>query len=209
MAVATARAVAWATAWIMAAMKPLVTTSIPIWGHKRSTLKNTNRTNARPDNLLRITGMTIAAFGLLTITLCPVPTRAASMEVATGDPILEPGIESYLKGHYARARSLLADRARDGHGPSQYFLGLIYLHGHATRSDPAQAYAWFAAGEANGHRPSRNLRRALHRELSIGDLPRANELARRYVYRYSGIKLAPAPCFSVGANDRVRPCHQP
>jgi len=155
--------------------------------------------------LSRVTGVTVTWF----LCLCSVASFGASIEVATGDPALEPGIELYLMGRYVRARPLLTERAHDGHGPSQYFLGLIYLHGHAISVDPAQAYAWFAAGEANGHRPSRNVRRALHGRLAIGDLPRAHSLARRYVFRYSGVKLAPAPCFRAGANDSVGPCAMP
>ncbi len=118
----------------------------------------------------------------------------------------EPGIEAFLKGSYVEAARALDQRARARHGPSQYYLGLLHLRGYAGRTDRALAYAWFAAGEANGHAPSRVMRRKLHPRLSIGDLPRAQRLARQYVYQFSGEKIAPSPCFRSAANDLVVPC---
>lgn len=151
---------------------------------------------------------TLLVMGCLTIN--PISASAHGPTVGTtvgaGDP--EPGIEAFLKGSYPEAQRALATRARLAHGPSQYYLGLMYLRGHAGDFDEALAYAWFAAGEANGHRPSRVMRRKLHPRLAIGNLPRAESLARQHVYKFSGVKLAPAPCFKTGVNHVVVACDQ-
>jgi len=136
-----------------------------------------------------------------------VAASVAGPAAADSGRLVEPAaIAVYFQGNPVAAFEELDRRARSGDAIAQYFVARAWLRGHGTGVDPAVAYAWFAASEANGHWPGRQARRRLHSRLRIGELPRGERLARRYVSRYSPRGIQTPPCFAGDAGRYITSC---
>jgi len=58
-------------------------------------------------------------------------------------------MQSYNEKHYAEAMAEFKRSAVLGHKPSQYNLGIMYLHGEGTEKNLIEAFAWFAIAAAD------------------------------------------------------------
>jgi len=140
--------------------------------------------------------------------LLMVPPSAADWTDSTSPDADKPAaISVYFQDDPHAAFKTLEKRAQAGDAIAQYFMGKAWLQGHGTHVDAAIAYAWFAASAANGHWPGRQARRRLHPRLRVGELPRGERLARRFVSRYSTLRVPTSPCFTSLTGDRVDTCN--
>jgi TPR repeat protein len=105
-----------------------------------------------------------------------------------GDPDAEYKLGiMYRFGHkpfaidYGRARAFFSKAAKEGHAPSQYELGRIYLSGLGTPKNPQSAIEWLGKAAAQNH-PAANT--ALGFSYLFGkDVPANPALGKKLVIR--------------------------
>lgn len=82
----------------------------------------------------------LAALVLIAIGLAAAPSRAD----------VEAGWKAYLAADYATALAELGPLARSGHAEAEYYLGIMYQHGHGVARDPRLAARWYERAARQG-----------------------------------------------------------
>ncbi len=70
--------------------------------------------------------------------------------VAQSEPY-DMGTSAYQEGHYGEALEILQPLAEQGHGPSQFDLGLMYYRGHGVPQDYKIAAYWSRKSAEQGN----------------------------------------------------------
>jgi hypothetical protein len=81
-------------------------------------------------------------------------TAAILFTAATAGPASadrEAGIAAYKKNDYAAALRELTPDAEAGDARAQYYMGLLFAHGHGVEKNPATAAGWFRKAAEQGN----------------------------------------------------------
>lgn len=87
--------------------------------------------------------------------------------------------ESFTIGSYGHAYTGFVELSEAGSSISQFYLGLMYLHGMGVLQDFCRAHRWLNIASSQGHKKARTQLEQLTRKMTADQIAKAQKRARR------------------------------
>ena len=119
-------------------------------------------------------------------------SRLMALQTGIGLPPDTPNSLTVATATVSGSADSLSQRAQSGDGPSQFALGIQYLHGDGVKRDPVLAYKWLRLAAGRSVPGADALARSTYGKLSSGERVQANALISSAAATAGGSSNAPA-----------------